>query len=176
MIAGLIHFALHLVQITDFTITKSPLPTHTHYNRASSMFCGWFDTGSCGSFTNSLPHIDSPIWAKDFELWFVSPKDFILQDYCPVFVCLGSLEPFDIVLLLHQWFLDRNSAIYANFSESSPNRGCWHIFFMRFAQLRSDDLSIEPSVTQAGDKWNCLLHHYYPAIQYNSLIWIPVVV
>ena len=115
VIADLIQFALHLGQIPGFAISKSPL----NHNRASSMLYGWYDTGNYSSFTNSLPHIDPPIWAKDFGLWFVIPKDFIPLLYCPVFVCLGPREPFDIVLLPQEWFLDSNSAIEANFTESS---------------------------------------------------------
>ena len=69
------------------------------------MLYGWWDTGCCCSFTNSSPHIDPPIWPKDFKCWFVSPKDFIPLRYCPVFVHLSHLELFDIVLLPQQWFL-----------------------------------------------------------------------
>ena len=47
------------------------------HHRASSMLYGWCDARICSSFTNSSLHIDPPIWAKDFELWFISPKDFI---------------------------------------------------------------------------------------------------
>ena len=64
-----------------------------------SMLYSWCDTRSCCSFTNSSPHIDPPIWPKDLELWFISPKDFISLFYCPVFMHLGSLEPSDIALL-----------------------------------------------------------------------------
>ena len=112
-----------------FTWWKYPtLQLAPHHNRPSPMLYGWCDTGGCSSFTNSLPHIDPPIWPKDFELWFVSPKDFILILYCPVFACLGPLGPFDIVLLPQQWFLDSNSSIQANFTEFAPHNGCWHIF------------------------------------------------
>ena len=40
LIASLIQFALHLVQILDLAIGKSP----QHDNRASSMLYGWCDT------------------------------------------------------------------------------------------------------------------------------------
>ena len=83
----------------------------TPTNKIFSMHYGWCDTGSCSSFTNSLPHINPPIWPKGFKHWFVSPKDFIPQLYCLVFMCLGSLELIGIVLLLQQWFLNSNSAI-----------------------------------------------------------------
>ena len=82
------------------------------------MLYGWYDAGGCRSFTNSLPHIDPPMWAKDFKLWFVSPKDFITLLYCPVFVHLGKLEPFEIILLPQQWLLDSNSAIYIYMEEN----------------------------------------------------------
>ena len=117
VIADLIQFALHLVQISDFAIRKSL----QHHNRTSSMLYGWCDTASCCSFTNSSPHIDPPIWLKDFKLWFFSPKSFIKLLYCLVFVGVGPLEP----LLC---FLNSNSTIYASFTESSPYSGCWHIF------------------------------------------------
>ena len=79
-IASLIQNALHMVQIPDFAIGKN-LP---HHNTGSSMLYGWCDTEGCSPFTNSLPHIDPPIWPKDFKLWFVSPKDLIplLQFLC----------------------------------------------------------------------------------------------
>ena len=82
-----------------------------HLNRGSSMVCGWCDTRSCSSFTNSSPHLNSPIWPKDFELWFVSPMDVIPLLYCSVFVHLCPLEPFQIVLLPQKWFLGSGSAI-----------------------------------------------------------------
>ena len=72
------------------------------------MLYDWYDTGG---FTNTSPYIDPPIRLKDFELWLVSLKDFIPLFYCPVFVCLILLEPFDIVLLSQQRFLDSNPAL-----------------------------------------------------------------
>ena len=63
----------------------------------------------------------------NFELWFFSPKDFIPLFYCLVFVHLGPLEPFDIVLLPQQWFLS-NSTPWASFTESSLYSRCWCIF------------------------------------------------
>ena len=92
----------------DFANGKSP----SHHNRASSMLYGWCNTEGFSYFTNSLRHIDLTIQAKDFELWFVRPNVFIPQLYCPVLVCLGLLEPFDIVLLLQLCFLDSNTALY----------------------------------------------------------------
>ena len=102
VIVNLIQFALHLVQIPDFIIGKCPYQQHS---RASSMLYGWCETGGWCSFTNSSPYIDPPIWSKDFELWFVRPKGFISLPYCLVFVCLGSLGPFDIALLPQKCFL-----------------------------------------------------------------------
>ena len=95
VIACQIQFALHLVQIPNFAFGKSP----KHHNRASSMLYGSCDTESCSSFTNSLPLIDPSIWAKDFKLWHISLKDFILFLICLVFANVGPLEPFEIVLL-----------------------------------------------------------------------------
>ena len=99
VIGGLIQFALNLVQIFQ------------HHNKTCSILYGWCDTEGYSSFTNCSLHIDPPIWAKDFELLFVSPKDFIPLFCCPIFARLGPPEPFDIVLLPQQWFLDSNSFI-----------------------------------------------------------------
>ena len=71
----------------DLAIGKS----HPQHNRAYSKLYSWCDTGGCSAFTNSSLHIDSPIWPKDFELWFISPKDFVPLLYCPVFVRLNSV-------------------------------------------------------------------------------------
>ena len=64
VIASLIQFTLHRVKIPDFAIGKSP----PYHYRPSSMFCGWCDTGVCSSFINSSPHIEPPIWRKNFDL------------------------------------------------------------------------------------------------------------
>ena len=45
-----------------------------------------------------------PFWPKDFELWFITPKDFIPLLYWPVFVRLGLLRPFDIALFPQRWW------------------------------------------------------------------------
>ena len=73
--AGLIQFAIHLVQVPDFAIGKR-LP---HHKWASSMLYDWCDTGGCSSLTNYLPYIDPPIWPKDFEFRLISPKEFLLS-------------------------------------------------------------------------------------------------
>ena len=65
VIASLIQFTLHLEQILDIALGKSP-PTHTYRNRTSSMFYGWGDTGFCSSFTNTLLNIDQKI--SNFDL------------------------------------------------------------------------------------------------------------
>ena len=124
VIASLIQFVLHLVQILDFAIGKRL----THHNRAFSILYAWWDTEGCSCFTNSSLYINPCIWPKVFELWFFSPKDFILLLYSPVFVCLDPMDPFNIVLLSQQWFLDSNSAIQAILTESSSHSRCWHFF------------------------------------------------
>ena len=74
-------------------------------------------------FTNIPPHIGPPIWTKDFEFSFVSPKNIFL-----LLSSLGALEPFDIVLVRQQWFLDSNSIIYASFTFFSSRWMLWHFF------------------------------------------------
>ena len=61
-IADLIQFVPLLLQIPDFAIDKGP----QHYSRTASILYGWCDTGGSSSYTNSSPHIDSPIWPKVF--------------------------------------------------------------------------------------------------------------
>ena len=107
VIAGLIQFALHLVKIPDPAIGKSP---HTLTEPRLCFMVGMI-FGSCSFFTNSSPHIDPPIWPKDFELRFVILKDFIPLLYLLVYVRLGPLELFDIVFLSQQRFFDCNPAI-----------------------------------------------------------------
>ena len=150
--ASLIQFALLLVKLPDFAIGKSP-PQH---NRFSSMLYGWCDTGGCSSFATSSLLINLPIWLKDFELWFVSPKNFIPLLYCPVFVHLGSLEPIDIVLLPQRWFLDRNFAIKTSFTKCSLHSGCWYIFSRHWFRC-----AVEKSAFSHASWWNwrnCPLH------------------
>ena len=77
----------------------------------------------------TIVYIDTLIWPKDFELWFLCSKDLIPLLYCSVFVRLGQLEPCYIVLLPQQWCLDSNS-------ESFPHS--WHIFCITLVQLCSN--------------------------------------
>ena len=104
--AGLIQFALSLEQIFDFQLTKA---LHTIAEYPPCFTVGVIQR-SCSFVTNSSLHIDRTIWPKDFELWFVSIKDIIPQLYYPASVPWPK-EPFNIVLLLQQCFLDCNSAI-----------------------------------------------------------------
>ena len=70
MIAGLIQFALYLVQIPDFTIGNQPPNTIRE-----SCPCFMIDLiQEVAALSPTLPYTDPPIWPKDFELWFVSPK------------------------------------------------------------------------------------------------------
>ena len=75
-----------------------------HHNKTSSMLYGLCDSRGRNSFTNALLHIDRPIWAKDFELWFVIPKDlyhcFIVQYLCP----LVNWSLFKLFCLLNSGF------------------------------------------------------------------------
>ena len=77
------------------------------------------------------PHFDFSVKFIPHQLNGIAdccPKDFIPLLYCPVFLRLGPLEPFDTVLLPQRQFVDSNSTIEARFTESSPLCGCWHIF------------------------------------------------
>ena len=97
VIAGLIQFAFHLVQILDIEISKRP----QHHNSASSMLYGWCDTGSCSSFLNSLLHIDSTLGHQSKRLYSTAKLSSL---------CAPWLTHSKIVLLPQQWFLYSNSA------------------------------------------------------------------
>ena len=88
LIAGLIQFAILLVRILDLSIEKVQ-KTITVLSPCF-MVCVILG-GGCSSLNNCSLHIDSPIWAKDFEIWFVSPKDIIPLLCSPIFMCLGPL-------------------------------------------------------------------------------------
>ena len=107
LIADLIPFSLYLVQIPDFVNGKSS----PYHNRAASVFYSRWNTSGCSSFINSSTHIDASIWPKDFELWFVNPKDIVPPLYCPVFERLALLGTFNIVLFPQPWLLGINSVI-----------------------------------------------------------------
>ena len=76
--------------------SRPPTPP-THTNTITHLLPS-FKVGVIQWVATLSPHINPPIKAKDFELGFVSPKQFISELYCSVFVCLGPLKPFDIFL------------------------------------------------------------------------------
>ena len=68
------------------------------------------------SFTNSLLHIYLPIWFKDFELWFVSPKTLF---YCSITQCLCALADWSFLTLfcfLNSGFLRARGLLHYVFS------------------------------------------------------------
>ena len=92
VIAGLIQFALHLMQILNFAISKSP----SLYNRAFSILNDWCDTGGCSSFPNSLPLKKPPIWPK------ISNFDSSVQRtlfYHSIVQCLFTLALWNLLTL-----------------------------------------------------------------------------
>ena len=140
LIAGLIHFALHLVQFPTLQLSKAS----QYHNKVSSMFYGWRDTG-CSSFANSPPHIDPPIWPKDFEL------DSSI--HCPIVKSLCTLAHCSLLTLF--------SFLNSGFSNQFCHIGQLHKvfssqwilkdFFTTWIQLCSDVWSCQPSNTQAGE-------------------------
>ena len=63
LITGLIQFAIQEAQIFDFEIDKSP---HTITEPSPPCFLGGVIQSAAALSTNSSPHIDYPIWLKDF--------------------------------------------------------------------------------------------------------------
>ena len=99
VIASLIQFALHLVQIFHFAIGES-LPQR---NRASSMLYSWCDTGICNSFAScSLRGVEPPTRDKDFKLWFFSSRALF---HCTMVQFLCTLTYWSLLTLL--CFLNR---------------------------------------------------------------------
>ena len=94
-----------------------------HHNRASSMLYSCGDSGGCSSFINSSRHINTSIWPKDFELWFVSPKDFIPLSslcvpgpteafwYCFVSTTVVSWHQFCHIGQLHRFFSSQKTFV-----------------------------------------------------------------
>ena len=75
VIAGLIQFALYLVQITDFAVSKSPPPQHTHtHTHTITKLPPWFTVSVILGVKALSPFFSPQIWPKGFEFWFVSPK------------------------------------------------------------------------------------------------------
>ena len=73
VIARLIQFSFYQEQIPDLQQTKSLNTIIAH-----PLLYRCCNTGDSSSFTNFTSHVDPAIWAKDFELWFVSAKEFFL--------------------------------------------------------------------------------------------------
>ena len=139
VIAGLIQFAFHLMQISD-NCQKPP-----HHNRTSSILYGWCDTGDGTSFNNSSPYLDPPIWVKDFEIWFVSPKVFIPLLCCSVFVRLGHWSLLILFCFLNSgFFVKKFCHIGQLYRVFSSLRMLTH-FFTILGQLYCDVWSIQPS-------------------------------
>ena len=86
-------WVITLDEYKSLTIHKPHFRSNQMIQQYHALRLVWYR--GCNSFTISSLNIDLPIWTKDFELWFLSLKDFILQPYCPVFVRLGPLEPFE---------------------------------------------------------------------------------
>ena len=137
MIPSLIQFALHLVQIPNFAINKTP----SYRDRTSSMLYSLCDMWGFSSFTNSLPHIYPPTGPKNFELWFISQKDSIPLLNSSVFLWLGLLEPSNIVLFPQH---------FCHISQLLCTVDVDIFFFMTLVQLYRDVWSSQPSFTQAG--------------------------
>ena len=83
-----------MVQLPNFAIGKIPL----NHNRASSMIYTCYDTG--------VAAISSTLYCiKDFELWFISQKDFIPLLYCLIFDQLGHCSHLTLFCFLSSGFL-----------------------------------------------------------------------
>ena len=122
-------------------------------SRASSMVYCWCDVRGCSSFTNSSLLIDTPIWPKDFKLWFVCPKESILLFYCSVFVCLVHWSLLRLFCFLNSGFL---TAILL-YRPASPLSVCWHFFYISSVI----QWCLEQSVFCHAKWWlwwNCSLH------------------
>ena len=139
VITSLIQFALHLVHIPNFAISKCP----PHHNTASSMLYGRCDTEGCCSFTNSLLHIDTPIWAKDFELDSTAlfSNLWVLLPTGPFWHCFASLT---VVSWQQFCYTGQFHWVFSLL---------WMLthFFTTLVQLHSEVSNSQPSVMQACD-------------------------
>ena len=116
-----IQFALHLVQIPDFAIGKC-LPLHY---RAPFMLYGWCDTGGYNFVTKFSQRLNPPILAKYFELWFVSPKNFIpLSSICTPWPT-GAFWHYFASSPVVSWL---QFCHIGQFHRVFSHRRCWQIF------------------------------------------------
>ena len=111
------------------------------HNKASFMLYGWFDTGNCSSFTKPFAAHRTSYLSQSFRTFIRQSKGH----YFTVLLSILSVPwPFDIVLLLQQWFLQfYHIGQVHSISETH--------FFTTLVQLCSDVWSSQLSVTQAGN-------------------------
>ena len=152
------------------------------------MLYGWRDTRGCRSFTKSLLLIEPSIWPKEFERWFVSPKDFFTLLYCPFFAFwfIGDFWHSFASPNVVSW---HNSAIWVSFADCSPHNGCWYIFsrhqfscammseavtFLSHKLVDSDEIVL----CSCRYFWSTSLHYFWscfvpiPDVSYNlQLFW-----
>ena len=147
VIAGLIQFVLHLVQIPDFPVGKSSL----HHNTASSTPCFTVAVIRVGGVGEQLFHLFfAAHWAS-----FLTPKfqTLICQSKGPYStVLLSSLcAPWPTGAFWHCFAISWHQFCYIG----QPHRvfSQWMLthFFTTLVQLYSDVWSSQPSVTQAAD-------------------------
>ena len=79
----------HVILCKSLTLQLPP----PYNKRPSFMLYGRCDKGGCSSLTNSLSHIVSPIWLKDFEVW-VQKTLF----HCSVIQSLCSLAHWSLLI------------------------------------------------------------------------------
>ena len=117
VIAGLIQFVLHLIQIPNFAIHDSPTPEE------SFLHALWFVWYTCLHLFHQLFAAYRPSYLTQRFRTLIRLSKGLL--YCSVF---ARLKLFDTVLLPQLWFLDGNCGIYTSLTKSFPHSGCWHIF------------------------------------------------
>ena len=161
VIAGLIQFALHLVQIPQLCNWQPPTHTHPHTHTLCFTVC----------VIQGVPAL-SPTFHCTYL--FICPKDFIPLLYCALFVCHWPTGAF------WHYFTSSTVVSWQQFCHVGQLHRVFSSqwirthFFMTLVQLCCDVWSSQPSFTQAGDWWNCLLLLLLPLVYepyFCSISW-----
>ena len=131
-----------LVRNRTVYLYKSP---YQRNNKASSKLYAWYGLQLFHQlFTTHRP---PPIWSKDFELWFVSSKDFIPLFYCAPWPTWAFWHCFVSSTVMSWQQLCHIGQLHKVFTSQ------WILthFFTTLDLLCNDVWSSQPPVTQAGD-------------------------
>ena len=140
MIASLIQFAILLMQIPDFPIGKNT----PNYKKNYALWLVWYGVAA---ILPTLCHTQTLLFDPKISNFDSSvQRTFFPPLFCPVFVHLGSMEPFASSTTVSWLQFYHIGQLHRVFSQ-------WMLtdFFTTLVQLSSDVWRSQPSFTRAGD-------------------------